>query len=205
MAALQTDSGPESLTLLLAEVREAEAQGQLPKARALLDAADASLKGYGSWHYAAGALAARAGELANAVAAFDEAVRREPEVAEFRANLGAALLEQAKAGDPAALERATRELEAACAQKPRLPNAYTNLGMARLLSGDAKGALASFDKALRMDSKDVTALYDRAAALNQLGQHRECLAALDAVLAVDPKFAPALASRAHTLARLGKS
>jgi len=132
-------------------------------------------------------------------------VRREPEVPEFRANLGAALLEQAKAGDKTALPRATRELEACCAQGPRLPHAFTNLGMARLLAGDAKGALSGFDKALRLNPKDVTALYDRAAALSQLGQHRECLAALDAVLAIDPEFAPALESRAHTVARLGRS
>lgn len=178
--------------------------GKVHEAAAALDAVDDEGKASGSWNYARGTVALKLGDVPGAVKLYERAVELEPEVPEMLANLGGALLEQAKAGDAAALERAFEVLTQCCAMGPRLPDAQTNLGMAKLLAGDAKGALESFELALKVDPRHVPALYDKAAALNAMGRLPECLKALDATLAVDPKFQPALESKKNTLAKLGR-
>ena len=178
--------------------------GDFAGAAQLLDAADEATRATGLWAFARGTVEFRQGNVAAAVKWFEAALEREPLLPEPGANLGAALLELARAGDREALVRATAVLTEACALKPKLPDAHTNLGMARLLAGDAPGALEAFEHALRLDPRHVPALYDKAAALSALGRHQECLAALDATLAVDPSFAPARESRRNTLKRLGR-
>lgn len=199
-----SDSLPAEVEALLARAREQENAGDAKGALALLDGAAPPLKTYGTWLYAHGALALRTGDVDGALRDFEAAVEREPELAELRANLGAALLEKAKAGEAAALPRATTELERAVQLSPRLPNAHHNLGTARLLAGRAQAALDAFDAALKLDPRHVPTLYNRAAALHALGKEEAALKALDATLAVAPDFAPAQESRRNTLARLGR-
>ncbi len=192
----------QDLEALLAKVRARQDQGEVAGARALLDAAPPELKRFGTWLYAHGSLSLLLKETEQAISDFEAAVAREPELAEFRANLGAALLERAKAGDAKALARATAELETAAALGPVLPNTLNNLGTAQLLGGKPALALRSFEAALRVDPKHVPALYNRAAALNAQGHLEACMRALDATLAVDPTFGPAQESRARTQLRL---
>lgn len=195
---------PNELDRLLDQARAKENAGDLQGAAALLDGAPESHRG-GAWHYARGAIALRGGRLAEAVTHFEAAVAKEPEVSEYRSNLGAALLEQAKAGDAAAVPKALAALELAVAWGPTLPGPHTNLALARLMSGDAAGALKAADRALAIDATHVPALYNRAAALNALGRLEDCLAALDATLAVAKDYAPALTSRTNTLKKLGRA
>lgn len=189
---------------VLAAARAKEQAGDLAGAGQVLDGAPPSQRETGAWCYARGAVAFRSGDVAAALKHFEEAVGREPEVAEYRANLGAALLEQARAKAPGALERATKELKEALRWGGTQSSVQNNLGMAYLLSGKPKDALGCFDAALLVAPKDVTALYNRAAALNALGRLEDALAALDATLKVAPDFAPAKASRENTLKRLGR-
>jgi tetratricopeptide (TPR) repeat protein len=192
------------LDAVLAQARVKVEAGELGGAAAVLDAAPPELKARATWLLARGTVALEAGQLDAGVKWLEQAADLEPELPEVLSNLGGALLEQAKAGDAPALTRAKGLLERACALGPKLPGPHTNLGMARLLAGDAAGALEAFEQALRRDGRHVPALYDKAAALNALGRLDECLAALDAVLAVAPGFQPALESRANTLRRLGR-
>ena len=137
----------------------------------------------------------------------------EPEVAEFHSNLGAALFERARRSGAlseappeqarADLQRAAKCLEHAATLSPRLPSVFSNLGLVRTAQGDAEAALTAFDRALALDGGDVPTLYNRAAALSQLGRHEDCLRTLERLLEVDPTFAPAKASRENTLKRLG--
>jgi protein O-GlcNAc transferase len=195
---------PGELDTLLERARAREVAGDVAGAVALLDVAPEALR-TGAWSYARGALALRAGDVSRAVTLFEEAVAREPELAEYRANLGAALLELARAGDVAAGKRALTELEIAVRWGPRLPGAHTNLGLARLVAGDAGGALTALDQALLLDPKHVPAHYNRAAALKALGRLEDCLAALDTALSLAPGFSPAVTSRRQVLERLGRA
>ncbi len=189
---------------VLVAARAKEQAGDLAGAGKVLDGASASQRETGAWCYARGAVAFRLGDVAAALRHFEEAVGREPEVAEYRANLGAALLEQAKAKVPGALERATAELQEAVRWGGTQSSVQNNLGLAYLLSGRPQDALGCFDAALKVAPKDVTALYNRAAALNALGRLEDALAALDAALKVAPDFAPARTSRENTLKKLGR-
>lgn len=193
----------ENLDQVLEQARRLERGGDLGGAAKALDGAGRGERETGLWHYARGAVALRQGQLADAVAHFERAVALEPELGEYRANLGGALLEQVKAGDAAVLDRAIRTLEEALRWAPRLPSAANNLGLAYLLAKRPREALAKLEAALALDPKHVPALYNRAAALDALGEPKACLAALDAALAVDPTFQPALASRERTRKKLG--
>lgn len=190
-----------SADAVLAEARKAAQAGDLKRAAAVLDGANEKAKGAGGWAYARGTVAMQLGAVKEAVGFFELAVQREPEVAEYRSNLGGALLELSKAGDAAAGKRALEELELAVQWGPTTPHVHTNLGLAKLLNGDARGALSALDLALRIDPKHVPALYNRAAAYSKMGRSAESLETLDELLTIDPKFEPALKSRANELAR----
>lgn len=193
-----------SIDSVLAEAMKKERAGDLAGARGVLDAAPEAVR-TGAWHYARGTVALRGGQVPEAVTRFEEAVRREPEIAEYRSNLGAALLELAKAGDRAAGARALTELEKAAQWGASLPDVHANLSFARLMAGDAAGALAAADAAVAMDAGHAPSLYNRAAALHALGRLEDALAALDATLKAAPGLPPAVASRASLLKKLGRA
>lgn len=192
-----------ALENVLAAARQKELAGDLQGALTALEAAPEKER-TGAWHYARGAMSVRAGKLDEAVAALELAVQREPEIAEYRSNLGAALLEKVKAGDASVGQKALEQLELAVQWGASLPEVYANLSFARLVGGDAVGALAAADIALRLDEKHVPSLYNRAAALNVLKQYGTCIDTLDQLLKVSPGFPPAVQSRANTLEKMRK-
>lgn len=193
------------LDAVLAQARALEKAGQLAAAAAALDAQAAAFATSGLWHYARGAIAFRLGQAEAALAHFEAAVKHEPEVAEYRSNLGAALLDQARrTSQPEPLARALVELTEALRWGPSLPSTRVNLGLACLMSGQPAQALGHFDRALADAPGDLAALYNRAAALKQLGRAQECVAALDQVLALQPGFAPAVQARAQVTASSGR-
>jgi tetratricopeptide (TPR) repeat protein len=183
-----------SIDQALNAARAKDQAGDLRGAMAVLDATPGAQR-TGAWHYARGAMALRSGEVAQAVTLLEKAVALEPEVPEYGGNLGAALLEQAKAGAPDAARRAREVLERAARWRPTLPTVHTNLCLARLATGDAAGALEAADQALTLDPGHLPARFNRAAALEALGRRAEAMAALDALLALAPGLAPAVASR----------
>ncbi len=186
---------------VLALARQKEQAGDLAGALLALEGA-AQNERTGAWHYARGAMAVRAGQLDEAVTQLELAVKREPEIAEYRSNLGSALLEKLKAGDAAAGKGALEQLELAVQWGATLPEVYANLSFARLADGNALGALAAADIGVRLDEKHVPSLFNRAAALNALRQYGTCIDTLDEVLKLVPGFPPAVQSRANTLARM---
>ena len=193
-----------SIDGVLAEARKKEQAGDLPGALRALEATPEKER-TGAWHYARGAMAVREGKLDEAVKELEQAVQREPEIAEYRSNLGAALLEKVKAGEASVGKSALEQLELAVQWGATLPEVYANLSFARLVASDALGALAAADVGVRLDEKHVACLYNRAAALNALKQYPACLDTLDTLLKVSPGFAPAVQSRANTLKKMGKA
>ena len=193
-----------AIDTVLAEARKLEQAGDLPGAVKALEAAPETER-TGAWHYARGAMAVRAGKLDEAVTALELAVKREPEIAEYRSNLGAALLEKVKAGDASQGPRALEQLELAVQWGATLPEVYANLSFARLVAGNPSGALAAADVGVRLDEKHVPSLYNRAAALSAMKQYPDCLDTLDTILKLSPGFAPAVQSKANTLKKMGKA
>ncbi len=188
---------------VLAEARQKEQAGDLQGALEALDVAPEKER-TGAWHYARGAMSVRQGNLDQGVAELEQAVQREPEIAEYRSNLGAALLEKVKAGDTSLCKRALEQLELAVQWGATLPEVYSNLSFARLASGDALGALAAADVGIRLVEKHAPSLFNRAAALNALKQYGTCLDTLDELLEVAPGFPPAVQSRASVKQKLSK-
>jgi tetratricopeptide (TPR) repeat protein len=193
-----------SLDSVLEQARKKEQAGDLVGAQAVVDAVPEQER-TGAWHCVRGAMAVRAGRLDEGVAELEKAVKREPEIAEYRSNLGAALLEKVKAGDTSLATQALEQLELAVKWGATLPEVYANLSFARLATGDATGALAAADVGIRIDEKHVPSHYNRAAALNALNQLVPCLATLDEILKLAPGFAPAVQSRANTLKKMGRA
>ncbi len=195
-------SWADELQALLKQANSKRIAGDRAGAVKLLETASEPVKAFGTWRYARGTLALELGDVTTAIAEFEEAAKREPSVPEFRANLGAALLEKGKQGDQAALRRALDVLQQCVREQPKLPHAHTNLGMAKLVLDDPQGALACFDRALALDPDHIPSLYDRGAVLKGLGRHPESLAMIDKVLRLDPKFQPAIEAKQKLLALL---
>lgn len=189
---------------VLDDARKKEQAGDLKGAVAVLEAAPEKER-TGEWFYARGAMAVRAGELDAGLKALEEAVKREPEISEYRSNLGAALLEKVKAGDASLARRALEQLELAVQWGAALPDVYANLSFARLANGDKNGALMAADVGIRLDGTHVPSHYNRAAALNALNMLPQCLATLDEILKLAPGFPPAVQSKANTLKKMGKA
>src|SRR5687768_17526361 len=103
----QKSKGPadpvKELNTLLDQARKAENSGDAAKALAILDGAPEALRAMGTLHFARGSILFRKGDLAAATTALREACRLEPELPEFKANLGAALVETARRSKDAAL------------------------------------------------------------------------------------------------------
>jgi tetratricopeptide (TPR) repeat protein len=160
------------------------------------------VKAFGAWRFARGSLAFEAGDLKAAVKELELAVQREPLVPEFRANLRLVLLEKGKAGDHFALRRARQLLEEACREEPQPAQTHTQLGIAKLVAGDAQGALGCFDRALKLEPNHVPSLINRGAALKQLGRLEEALAMAEKLLKLDPSSQAMRDARAALLAAL---
>lgn len=110
-----------------------------------------------------------------ALAAFEAAARLAPEDRRVLFNTGTARL-LADHGDAVeALERAVAD-EGAPALPPRtLQAAWYNLGTARLAAGEAAGAVAAFEEALRREPSDADAKYNLEVALRRLEEERRKL------------------------------
>lgn len=192
---------------VLAKARAAEQAGDRKAALRALDEAPEDLRAFGSWHYARGALLCREGDLEKAIAAFREAVKRDPDIPEVLANLGGTLVERARAAGPgkpvkkADLAEAIQVLEKAVALGPKLPNARANLGLAYQLAGRNDDSIAVLEKELESSPTDVPTLYNYAAALHFAGREAQSVAALERLLKVDPSFEPARKSLANARAR----
>src|SRR4051794_4248053 len=93
----------EQLQTVLNEAIKLRNGGDEQGAVRVLERASDPVKAFGTWHYARGTLALLAEEIPLAIKEFEAAVQMEPDVPEFKANLGAALIEKFKRGDKLSL------------------------------------------------------------------------------------------------------
>lgn len=128
------------------------------------------------------------GEIGDAHAALEEmrqAVRLEPNTAEFHYQLG---LAAAEAGEPA---EALASMERAVQLDPGRARAWYNLAMMRAVAGKTADALAAFNKAESLDPADADIPFELAKLLSQLNQTADALAAARRALRIRPDYAPA--------------
>jgi tetratricopeptide (TPR) repeat protein len=153
------------------------------------------------WHYVHGSLLRRLGRLKEAVTAAEKSCALQPEIGEYRANLGAGLLAQAMEHGPEAgadafyLKSAIAELERAVSLEPLLVDGLASLGLAYQLAGRNTEALVVLDSAVDHDPNHLAAWYNRASVLRELDRKEDCLHCLEQALRIDPQFEPAKISR----------
>jgi protein O-GlcNAc transferase len=131
-----------------------------------------------------------------ALANFDEAIRRKKSFAEAHCNRGAALV---------GLERPDEALDSfkrAIALKPDYADAFYNQGNALRLLDRYAEAIRSFDRAIALRPKYTKAWCNRGAALEATGRSVEALADFDRALAIVPNFPEAMLNRCASLRAL---
>ena len=117
------------------------------------------------------------------------------------AHHGLARARELEVADPAAAERAYREL---IAQAPQSIDAHLNLGALLYDVGRLDDALRVYDQALALLPDEPRLHYNRALALEDLQRHDDALAAYESCLRLAPDFADAHFTAARLYEQLGK-
>jgi len=140
-------------------------------------------------HYNLGTVLAEVpGQLPDAMAQFEAALRINPDFAEAHDNLGKALLQT-----PGRLADATVHFEAAIRIDPGLAEAHSNLGTVLLQEpGRLPDAIAQFEAALRIDPDFAQAHSNLGKALAQEpGRLADAISEFEAALRISPDLAEA--------------
>ena len=133
-----------------------------------------------------------------ALAAFDQAVARDPGLAAAWNNRG---LAQNELGQP---EQALESFARAAMLAPGSIEPLNNHGDMLKQLRRHEDALVSFARALALDPHDSATLYNRAATLAELGRTDDAIADYSKALTRSPGFAEALFARSHLLTRKGE-
>jgi tetratricopeptide (TPR) repeat protein len=116
---------------------------------------------------------------------FAEAVRIQPDYAQYRSFLGAVLLSLGK------VKEAAGQLQEAVERDPNHPDAWYNLGMARLRRQEREAAIRCFRKVLELRPESADALTGMGLALWGAGKSQEAVENFRAALDLDPEQAEA--------------
>jgi len=136
-----------------------------------------------------GVVHAAAGQLQQALAAFDRALALEPGRADALDRRGVVRL---ALGDHAG---ALADLQRAVEYAPRNGQFRSNLGRARQLQGDLPGAIAEYDRALAEDDRLAIAYLNRGVVRAAMGEFGAALQDYDRALAIDPEDGGVYAAR----------
>src|SRR6185369_6851555 len=130
--------------------------------------------------------------------AFRRALQLDPALALARINLGIALFNMPD------LPAAQKELQAAIAAAPSAPQPHYVLGLAAKTQNKADEAIASFQKVLQIDAKDVGANVNLGQLYAQQRKYAEAIAVLRTAVAMEPYNATALYNLGTSLIRAGQ-
>lgn len=124
---------------------------------------------------------------AEAVEAFQQAVRLSPDFAEAHYRLGLAYdsLEQEKESDKA-YEDAVSAYKKVIRKNPKDAEAHYQIGLTHDKLGKPEDAVKSLKEAAKHDPEDADKLYELALVHTKLAQFREAVSALNKVLEIDP-------------------
>jgi tetratricopeptide (TPR) repeat protein len=125
------------------------------------------------------------GQIEDAIAEFEEAIRLDPDNALAHFNLGVAYQYQGK------LDQAIAEYQEAISIDPDYAEAHNNLGIAYDDQGKPDEAIAEYQEAIRINPDYALAHYNLALAYYAQGKPDEAIAAYKEVIRVDPDSADA--------------
>ena len=134
-----------------------------------------------------------------AAAAYEEAVRRNPEHARAWCGLGAARRRLAD------MDAAREAYEEALRLDPDYAEAWSNLGEWRFVTGDAAGALECIGRALRQAPGLLEALNNKVAALYELRRYDEAEAQAREAIARHPREASLHVNLGNVLLHTGRA
>jgi Flp pilus assembly protein TadD/serine/threonine protein kinase len=137
------------------------------------------------------------GEYTRAIAAYDEALRADPDDEVALVSQGSAYF---KVGD---YDRAIAVLSEAIRLCPDDPVALNNRGLAYRSKGDCPKAVADYTEAIRLRPADPIARFNRGLAHTHLGDLAPAIADLDEAIRLDPRYARAYQARGDAHARKG--
>ena len=129
----------------------------------------------------------RAGHFEQAIAAYDEVIRRFPQSDRMDRYLASRCWTAVKWGH--GLERALEDCNAALALKPETPGLLQSRGFVQLRLGHPDLAVADYDAVLRLAPDAGPSLYGRGVARLRQGEGSEGNADLAAAAKLDPKLA----------------
>ncbi len=172
------------------------------------------------------------GKLEEAMAAWREAIRIKPDIAEAHSNLGIALADQGKLNEAVAefrtairinpddaeahfnlgialkaqgkLDETIAAYRTAIRLKPHYPDAYVDLGIALSDQGKPEEAVAAYRTAIRLKPDSAEAHHNLGWGLRDQGQLEEAIAEFRETIQLKPDLAEARYSLGNALAAQGK-
>ena len=141
----------------------------------------------------------RAGRSTEALAAYEQAIRLDPNFTLAYYNKGILLNELHR------YEEALSAFEQAIRLDPNDANTYHDKGIALNELHRNEEALSSYDQAIRLDPNYTLAYYNKGNALRALNHYTEALSAYEQAIRLDPNFATAYISKGYVLDELQRS
>ncbi len=132
-----------------------------------------------------------------AAAAFADAFKLDPRLAQAAVNDGIALMTLQK------LDEAKTALHQAIALDPANPQAWYNLGLAQRADNELEPALASFQQAVKYDPRDADSYYFEGVCYREMKEYEKAATLLRQALAIQPLHASSEFVLARTLQALG--
>ncbi len=133
-----------------------------------------------------------------ALTAFEQAIRLDPNFAVVHNNKGWALNRLGR------YQEGLIACEQAIRLDPNLAYAYNNKGWALNSLGRYQEALTAFEQAIRLDPNFAVVYNNKGWALNSLGRYQEALTAFEQAIRLDPNLTVAYNNKSYALNSLGR-
>ena len=141
----------------------------------------------------------RAGNVAAALASYEQTLELKPDFSIGHEHFGELLLKQGRRAD------AIARFESALRLQPEYPDAHANLGAAYLADGRIAEAVGHLEKAAQLMPGSAITRYNHANALAAAGLGADAVAEYEAALKLDPAVAEAHFNLANTLLQLERT
>jgi tetratricopeptide (TPR) repeat protein len=141
----------------------------------------------------------KAGDVREAIAHYQAAVRLRPNYAEAHYNLGNGLQRTGRTRE------AIAHYEQALQANPNMPDAQTALGIALEEAGRGDEAVAHYEQALRLDPNYADAHNDLGLALSKAGRLPEAIAQYEQALQINPALPDVHNNLGNALRAVGKA